>query len=269
MKQKKIQVIRQKMNNTIILGIPKIKNRRDLVMKRIISLLCAVFMFTCTLTACNQESVTPEEDIVILQLEDINEENPIVTMTIKDYGDIVIELFPDEAPLAVENFIALIEEGYYDGISFHRIIDDFMIQSGDPTATGEGGESIWDEAFEDEFSDNLYCLNGALAMANSGDDDNGSQFFIIQTNDSTADEYDLSQSSTANETEGRGRVEWGVKATEAYRAIGGAPWLDGKHTVFGQVREGLSLITKIQLVETDDSDKPIEDVIIEKVTVSY
>ena len=103
-------------------------------------------------------------------------------------GDIRIRLFPDAAPKTVENFKGLIEKGYYDGIVFHRVIDNFMVQGGDPTATGTGGESIWGKPFEDEFNTNLVNLRGALSMANSGVDTNGSQFFIVQCKDKLTDD---------------------------------------------------------------------------------
>lgn len=111
-------------------------------------------------------------------------------------GDIRIRLFPDAAPKAVENFKGLINDGYYNGIVFHRVIDNFMIQGGDPTATGSGGESIWGEPFEDEFNTNLINLRGALSMANSGVDTNGSQFFIVQCKDTVTDDTAESMMTT-------------------------------------------------------------------------
>ena len=111
-------------------------------------------------------------------------------------GDIRIRLFPDAAPNAVENFKGLINDGYYNGIVFHRVIDNFMIQGGDPTATGSGGESIWGEPFEDEFNTNLINLRGALSMANSGVDTNGSQFFIVQCKDTVTDDTAESMMTT-------------------------------------------------------------------------
>lgn len=111
-------------------------------------------------------------------------------------GDIRIRLFPEAAPKAVENFKGLIQDGYYNGIVFHRVIDNFMIQGGDPTATGTGGESIWGEPFEDEFNTNLINLRGALSMANSGVDTNGSQFFIVQCKDTVTDDTAETMMST-------------------------------------------------------------------------
>jgi len=144
-------------------------------------------------------------------------------------GTIKIKLFPTKAPKTVENFIGLVDKGYYNGIIFHRVIPDFMIQGGDPTGTGTGGESLWGGKFEDEFSLDLKNIRGAVSMANSGPNTNGSQFFIVQ-----------------------------AAAT---------PWLDGRHSVFGQVFEGLDVVDKIVNVERDSSDKPIEDVVMKKVAL--
>jgi len=144
-------------------------------------------------------------------------------------GTIKIKLFPTKAPKTVENFVGLIEKGYYDGIIFHRVIPDFMIQGGDPTGTGMGGESLWGGKFEDEFSPDLKNIQGALSMANAGPNTNGSQFFIVH-----------------------------AEAT---------PWLDGAHSVFGQVFEGMDVVDAIAKVERDGRDKPTTDVMMEKVTV--
>ena len=140
-----------------------------------------------------------------------------------NHGAIELELYPDDAPKTVENFVKLAGEGFYDGVIFHRVIPDFMIQGGDPTGTGTGGPGY---QFEDEFNDHR-VERGALAMANAGPNTNGSQFFIV-----TAD---------------------------------AAPWLDGKHTVFGKVTSGMEVVDKIQSVDRDSRDKPREDVTIDRV----
>jgi cyclophilin family peptidyl-prolyl cis-trans isomerase len=140
-----------------------------------------------------------------------------------NHGAIEVELFDDDAPKTVENFTKLARDGFYDGVTFHRVIPDFMIQGGDPTGTGMGGPGY---TFEDEFNDNK-VVRGALAMANAGPNTNGSQFFVV----------------TAEAT----------------------PWLDGKHTVFGQVTNGMEVVDKISSVETDSNDKPHEPVVIERV----
>lgn len=145
-----------------------------------------------------------------------------------NHGEIWLRLFSDETPKTVENFTGLIERGYYDGIIFHRVIPDFMIQSGDPTGTGTGGASIWGTDFADEFVPKLKNIKGALSMANRGPATNSSQFFIVQ-------------------------------------AKAGTPHLDGRHTVFGQVFSGLSVVDEIATVEHDSADKPLQKVAMEKV----
>jgi peptidyl-prolyl cis-trans isomerase B (cyclophilin B) len=145
-------------------------------------------------------------------------------------GAIKIRLFPGEAPKTVENFVTHAKNGYYNGLIFHRVIKDFMIQGGDPTGTGRGGQSIWGRAFEDEFSDDLHNLRGSLSMANAGRNTNGSQFFIVQ-------------------------------------AAEGTPWLDFRHTVFGQVYEGMEVIDQIAAVRVGAGDKPVEDVKIISISI--
>jgi len=140
-----------------------------------------------------------------------------------NHGPIEIELFDDDAPKTVDNFVKLARDGFYDGVIFHRVIPDFMIQGGDPTGSGMGGPGY---TFEDEFNDHK-VVRGALAMANAGPNTNGSQFFVV----------------TAEAT----------------------PWLDGKHTVFGEVRQGMDVVDKISSVDTDSNDKPREPVVIERV----
>lgn len=171
-------------------------------------------------------------------------------------GDIEIALFEDAAPKAVNNFKSLAKEGYYDGVIFHRIIKDFMIQGGDPTGTGAGGESIYGNKFEDEFSENYYHLRGALSMANAGPNTNGSQFFIV-----TASQVPL---STLGQLEALNLPQVVV---EAYGEVGGTPWLDSRHTVFGHVTKGMDIVEKIESVPTNPADRPIEDVIIESIDI--
>ena len=136
-------------------------------------------------------------------------------------GDVEIELYPSVAPLAVANFVGHIEGDYYDGLIFHRVINGFMIQGGDPLGTGTGGESIWGKNFPDEFSEDArFNQEGMLAMANSGPMTNGSQFFITTSN---------------------------------------PEWLNDKHTIFGKVVKGYDNVKKIEAVETGAQDKPVED----------
>jgi cyclophilin family peptidyl-prolyl cis-trans isomerase len=141
-------------------------------------------------------------------------------------GPIVFELFDADAPKTVENFRKLAGEGFYDGLTFHRIIKDFMIQGGCPQGTGTGGPGY---TFEDEFNEHK-VVRGALAMANAGPNTNGSQFFIVTT--------------------------------------AAAPWLDGKHTVFGQVTDGLNVVDKLEGVQTDGGDRPVEPIGIASIELS-
>ncbi|WP_458412048.1 peptidylprolyl isomerase [Schinkia sp. CFF1] len=190
------------------------------------------------------------------QFEDVKAGNPVVTMK-TTMGDIVIRLFPDQAPKAVENFITHSKDGYYNGLTFHRIINDFMIQGGDPNGNGSGGESIWGGPFEDEFSPQLRNFRGALSMANSGPNTNGSQFFIVQAK--TVDEELIGQMKQAGFPD---------IVIDKYKEVGGAPWLDGKHTVFGQVIKGMDVVDKIASVKVNStSSAPLQPVIINKIDV--
>ncbi|ADQ61065.1 peptidylprolyl isomerase [Lactobacillus delbrueckii subsp. lactis] len=177
--------------------------------------------------------------------------------TIKtNHGDIVIQLFPGEAPMTVENFVRLAQKGYYDGVTFHRVISDFMIQGGDPEGTGAGGQSIWGHNFEDEFSNELFNLRGALSMANAGPNTNGSQFFIVQ-NKNMPKRF-IQQLRDAQYPE---------EVVKAYKQ-GGTPWLDHRHTVFGHVTEGMDVVDEIAKVAKDGNDKPLEDVVITTVEIA-
>ncbi len=151
-------------------------------------------------------------------------QNSVVFETNK--GNIEFKLFPKIAPKAVENFIGLTKKGYYDGIIFHRVIKNFMIQGGDPTGTGRGGSSLWGKPFKDEFSPGIvFDRSGILAMANAGRNTNGSQFFIT------------------------------TKPT---------PWLNGRHTIFGEVVDGFDVVKKIEETKVDGRDKPIDEIKIIK-----
>ena len=171
-------------------------------------------------------------------------------------GSVKIKLFPEQAPKTVENFVTHAKNGYYDGIIFHRVIKNFMIQGGDPTGTGMGGESIWGGSFEDEFSPELLNIRGALSMANAGPGTNGSQFFIVQAKQV--------ETSILKQMEVRG---WSKEEVEFYKKNGGTPWLDGKHTVFGQVVEGMDIVDNIANAEVGFQDKPKEEIKIESITV--
>lgn len=188
------------------------------------------------------------------QLNLKNEKGPQAIIK-TNYGKMIFQLFPTFAPKAVENFIGLAQKGYYNDTIFHRVINDFMIQGGDPTGTGMGSESIWGKPFEDEFSNKLFNMRGALSMANAGPHTNGSQFFIVQNKH--LDNSMIKQMKVAN---------YPTSIIEEYRK-GGTPWLDHHHTVFGQMLTGWDALDKIANVETLSDDRPLKDVIIEDVQI--
>lgn len=158
------------------------------------------------------------------EMEKLSPKNPVATIS-TDFGDIVIELYADKAPKTVDNFVKLAKKGFYNGVIFHRVIPNFMIQGGDPTGTGRGGPGY---SFEDEFSDLKHDIPGRLSMANSGPNTNGSQFFIT---------------------------------------VVPTPWLDNRHTIFGQVTKGMDVVNKIVNTPRDSSDKPLKTVAMKKVTI--
>lgn len=226
-------------------------------MKKYVICICALIV----LVGCGGNKKTEEvttsgvSEADLLQFSQVQSGDTLAVME-TNKGAITLRMFPDEAPKAVENFITHAQNGYYDGVSFHRVISDFMIQGGDPLGNGTGGESIWSDVFENEISNRLYHFAGALAMANAGPDTNGSQFFIVQHHNGS--DKTLTKQFTSIHSDA-------VKAK--YQEVGGTPYLDGGYTVFGQVIEGMDVVNAIAAVETDTMDKPIEDVIIQKITI--
>lgn len=215
-------------------------------MKKIFLCFILVLSLSIVLSACNSSDEEAGDKIIIddenleneesggdsmnseqLKAPELGEEIAVIKT---NHGDIKLRFFPEVAPKAVENFKTHAKDGYYDGVTFHRVMNDFMIQGGDPDGSGRGGESIWGKSFEDEFDPNYKNLRGTLSMANAGPNTNGSQFFIVQLE-------------------------------------GGTSWLNGKHTVFGQVFEGMDVVDKIASVKVDGASKPIEPVIMETVEV--
>lgn len=222
------------------------------------SLMMALILGLCIFSLVGCKGKTGNS--VVDQFAEVKKGETVAEVVVKDFGTIYIRFFEKEAPKAVENFITHAKNGYYDGLTFHRVMNDFMIQGGDPNGIGTGGESIWNENFEDEFNENLQPVRGALCMANAGPNTNGSQFFIVQTgqtyDNGTLDAYGNAMDVKFNET-----------AKKAYAEIGGTPWLYNAHTVFGQVYEGLDIVDAIAATKTGANDKPVEDVIIEKINI--
>ena len=261
------------MNNKKILGA--------ILMSGILS-----FSAGCANNSENQNNeASPSESVNIgCQLEKPNFGEEIAVVS-TNHGDFKIRFFPEKAPKAVENFKGLAEKGYYNNLIFHRVIKDFMIQGGDPKGTGAGGESIWGEDFEDEFSEDLFNITGSVAMANRGPNTNGSQFFINNQDpssfmgwDNFEDYYKMyKRNPSAFEQRYGGTVDMS-KITDdikkLYEENGGSPILDGYyntanrgHTVFGQVFEGMDTINEISNSEVDKNDKPTEDVVIKNISL--
>ena len=175
--------------------------------------VCAILLFSCA-TLRQEEKTKKRRPVAVIET---------------NMGTIEVRLFADKAPRTCENFILLARRGYYNGVTFHRVIDNFMIQGGDPTGTGRGGESAWGGTFEDEFDPSLrHDRPGILSMANAGPGTNGSQFFIT---------------------------------------LAPTPWLDNHHTVFGEVIRGMDVVRRIGKVKTGPGNRPLRDVVIESVTI--
>ena len=208
----------------------------NLMLKKIIFLI-----FVITIAACNQDESTKKQsdetkqsnnnkEVKLDELLNITDNDMLVAVIKTNMGTMELELFAKQTPNTVKNFVGLATDNYYNGITFHRIIDNFMVQGGDPTGSGSGGESYFGGSFKDEFNTSLvHDKPGILSMANAGPNTNGSQFFIT------------------------------LVAT---------PWLNGKHTVFGHVINGIDVLQTIGKVKTSKPfDKPLNDVIMENVTI--
>jgi len=195
-----------------------------------------LFLFSFTLVVCGgmnsenkNQNISTNDQKKIPTMTELKKDTITVAVIQTTMGTIELELFADKAVKTAQNFVGLAETKYYNGIIFHRVINNFMIQGGDPAGTGSGGESIWGKPFEDEVKTGLkHSSEGILSMANAGPNTNGSQFFIT------------------------------LKAT---------PWLDGKHTVFGKVISGMEVVKAIGKTKTNQNDKPLIDVVMQKVTI--
>ena len=208
----------------------------------------------------SSSAVTSEtESVEIANFTAPKEGDTIITMNIKDYGEVKFRLFSEYAEKGCENFIELAKKGYYDGLTFHRVIKDFMIQGGDPNGNGTGGESVWGGKFDGGTDPHLIHAAGALAYANSGSTaTDGSQFYVVTGEVYSEDELAALEGNGYTFTEQQKKI---------YSTAGGAPWLDGSYTVFGQVIDGLDVIFKVQETATGANDMPENDIIIESVKV--
>lgn len=202
-------------------------------MKKIAFLIISLLMLSCSsgekIKENQNQLITKEKDKKVTELLKLNENEKLIATVNTNVGSFEIELFVAQVPKTVENFVGLATDGKYNGVIFHRVIANFMIQGGDPTGTGRGGESYWGGKFADEFDASLkHTKPGMLSMANAGPDTNGSQFFIT---------------------------------------LVPTPWLDGKHSVFGEVISGMEVIEAIGKTKTGAMDKPVSDIVMESIKI--
>ncbi len=207
-------------------------------MKGLIILVLSLFLLNCSsgektgkqqAIKKHEKTIIKKQDPKVKELMNVSENEILVATINTNVGSFEVKLFANEVPKTVENFVGLITDGKYNGVIFHRVIAGFMLQGGDPTGTGRGGESYWGGKFEDEFNDSLkHSKPGMLSMANAGPNTNGSQFFVT---------------------------------------LVPTPWLDGKHAIFGEVISGMDVVEAIGKTKTGMMDKPVEDIVMETVTV--
>lgn len=253
-------------------------------MKKFTTCIAVMLIAAMAFTGCSKKQDTTKVKDSTSQLEQPQAGDTIAEIIVKDFGSIKVKFFADRAPKAVENFVTHSKEGYYDGLKFHRILNEFMIQGGDPEGTGRGGESIWGSNFEDEFSEDLQPIRGALCMANAGANTNGSQFFIVQAHPYTQEQVEQALKNNNIELgenyletskifmKAAYGVEFNDDITKLYMEQGGTPWLYGAHTVFGQICDDASydVLDAIANVEMQDAENgiPANDVIIETIKIS-
>ncbi len=240
-------------------------------MKKIFALLLAGVMALSMMTGCQQNSSSTEEkpatetSTSFPQLEDKPAQDSEVAIVETEAGTIKMCFYPEYAPKAVENFLTHAKDGYYDGLTFHRIIQDFMIQGGDPAGNGTGGESIWGEGFGEEIVDNLRHFRGAVCMAKSSQPNSqGSQFYIV-------DGIELDDSLLSQMEEMGAENGWPQEVIDGYKELGGYPMLDYGYTVFGQVFEGMDVVDELidnaQVEDSNGTVSPANQPKIIKITV--
>lgn len=234
-------------------------------MKRIPALLLCCVWLLCT--ACGKTDgsgpggSTTRDPVQSDELQfSLPAEDAVTAVLETSAGNIYVVLYPEYAPLAVENFCVLAESGYYNGTEFHRVVRDFVIQGGDGTGNGDSGYSVWGRPFATELTDRLHHYAGALCMAPDGGrpDTNQSQFYVVAAPQDALDEEALGQLQAAGVRE---------QVVDAYRQAGGAPYLDNRNTVFGQVYAGMDVVDQIARVAVDDNDRPKNPVLLLRVTI--
>lgn len=239
------------------------------MLKKRFCLLLALLLCALALVACGQdENGQPKKkevkrnEVESNQLQFLAPENgDTIAIFDTSLGEIRAVLYPEYAPMAVENFIGLANEGYYNGVTFHRVVYSFVVQSGDATGSGTGGASIWNNnPYPLELTDKLRHYSGALCAARSEEDELSSlsQFYFVQALPGKVDKDLLAQLTESGAAE---------DVVAAYTEAGGLPYLDYTDTVFGQVYQGLDIIDTIALADTDENNRPLEDIIVNSVTI--
>ncbi|MCL1830771.1 MAG: peptidylprolyl isomerase [Oscillospiraceae bacterium] len=225
-------------------------------MRKVIAILFITLMIITFMVGCKKS----DSELEIHTSPELQLRLPAVGDTIVVFdtsmGVFKAVLYPQYTPKSVDNFVTLAKNGYYNESTFHRVITEFIIQGGDPTYTGSGGDSKWMLPFEDEFTDDLHHYRGALCMVNTGKNTNKSQFFIV-----TGGEIN---EELINKMKSAG---YSGSVIDAYREVGGRPTLDYNYTIFGQVYDGLDIIDAINAVQTNDDNRPKEDIVINSIVV--
>ena len=238
-------------------------------MRRMLAALCCLILTAGLLTACGSKTPSglvkkkvdrPEYESGLVQFAQPQEGDTIAVFSTSK-GEVRAVLYPDAAPMAVENFMGLAEEGFYNGKPFHRVLYGFVAQSGDADGSGTSGRTIWNNnPYPPEFSGGLHHFPGALCAAFSPDEQvsGGSQFYFVQAIPGSVDETAQQQLAESG---------WPQEVIDAYAAVGGLPYLDYTDTVFGQVYEGMDVIDKIALADTDENGRPEDEILVKEVTL--
>ena len=229
--------------------------RKSFLLRSAAVLLCGA-LASGTLSACERKQVELDDvQVINFTAPQIGEE--IVVLTIRDYGEVKIKLFPEETPTGVENFTTLVRNGYYDELIFHRVVQDFVIQTGDPKGNGTGGDDCWGTGgFVQTISNRLCHVTGAVAYATASDKLNNSQFYIVTGTEATPELFtDLSQKYGKN---------FAPNVKDLYYTWGGQPYLDNDYEIFGQVFDGLDICLELQNVSVDSNYKPKSQIVLEK-----
>ncbi len=249
--------------------------RKHMMRRTAAGLLCASLL--CGMSACGKKEVILDSGAAANELAEQSTAqvstagianfglpqvgDPIVVLTIRDYGDVKIRLFPEKTEKGAENFRMLAESGFYDELIFHRVVDGFVIQGGDPKGNGQGGVDAWgsEEGFSQTISPDLYHVTGAVAYAIGPDKLNKSQFYIVTGTIPTADDFKAYRDAG---------YSFSPEAEALYQQVGGVPYLDGGYEIFGQVFDGMEYVLAAQKTEVDSASKPLKPVVIEKAVVT-